>query len=327
MFTRISKITRTVSGIAICVLLGSPLQAAAADTYPSKPITIIYPWPPGGGMETALRVMADRMSSSSGQSVVVENRTGGGGSIAAQATASAKADGYTVLVAPIAIGAITPHLRKLPYEPLTAFDPVAQLSRFDAVASSSSKRNFKSLADMLTYAKAHPGELTYASAGVGTQGHLIGEMVQKAWGIELLHVPYKGAAESIADLLEGRIDLSFDVTLLQYAKDGKVNLLATFGKEHLADFPDVPTLAEAGVPEVDAATWFGAFAPAGTPKDRIAALGKLFDESMQDEKLVSRMALFAMRPAYEPAEEFKQIWHDDYDRYGKLIKELNIKLD
>src|SRR5690606_10169820 len=143
-------------------------------------------------------------------------------------------------------------------------------------------------ADMLTYAKAHPGELTYASAGVGTQGHLIGEMVQKAWGIELLHVPYKGAAESIADLLEGRIDLSFDVTLLQYAKDGKVNLLATFGKEHLADFPDVPTLAEAGVPEVDAATWFGAFAPAGTPKDRIAALGKLFDESMQDEKLVSR---------------------------------------
>lgn len=328
MFNTLSKVSRALAGVAVAAVLGAPLQAAAAeDSFPSKSVTVIYPWAPGGGMETALRIMTDRISASTGQSFVVDNRTGGGGSIAAQATASAKPDGYTVLVAPIAIGAITPHLRQLPYEPLKDFVPVAQLSRFDAVISSSKKRNFQSLDEMISYAKANPGELTFASAGVGTQGHLIGEMVQKAWDIELLHVPYKGAAESIADLIEGRIDLSFDVTLLQYGKDGRVNLLATFSDERLEDFPDLPTLAEAGVAEVDAGTWFGAFAPAGTPQERVAALGELFNESMQDERVVNQMKLFAMRPAYVSSEGFTKILHDDHERYGKLIKELGIKLD
>lgn len=328
MFSKISTVSRALAGVAVVAVLGAPLQAAAADDgYPSKSVTVIYPWAPGGGMETALRIMTDRISQSTGHSFVVDNRTGGGGSIAAQVTASAKPDGYTVLVAPIAIGAITPHLRQLPYEPLTDFVPVAQLSRFDAVISSSKKRNFQSLQEMIAYAKANPGALTFASAGVGTQGHLIGEMVQKAWDIELLHVPYKGAAESIADLVEGRIDLSFDVTLLQYAKDGRVNLLATFTQERLEDFPDLPTLAEAGVAEVDAGTWFGAFAPAGTPPERVAALGELFNESMNDERVVNQMDMFAMRPAYVGSEGFRQILHDDHARYGKLIKELGIKLD
>lgn len=328
MFSTFSTVGRALAGVAVAAVLGAPLQAAAAeDAYPSKPVTIIYPWAPGGGMETALRIMTDRMSKLSGQTFVVDNRTGGGGSIAAQATATAKPDGYTVLVAPVAVGAITPHLRQLPYAPLTDFAPVAQLSRFDAVVSSSGKRNFKSLQEMISFAKENPGKLTFASAGVGTQVHLIGEMVQKAWDIELLHVPYKGAAEAIPDIIEGRIDLSFDVTMLQYAQDGKVNLLATFTEERLEDYPDLPTLKEAGVADVVAATWFGAFAPAGTPDDRIAKLGELFNESMKDERVTKQMDMFAMRPAYEPAEGFKTILNTDYERYGALIKELGIKLD
>src|SRR5690606_34536249 len=139
----------------------------------------------------------------------------------------------------------------LPFDSRKDFDPVAQLSRFDAIIAATNKHGSKSLQDMIEYAKANPGKLTYASAGVGTQGHLIGEMAQRAWGIKLLHVPYKGAAETITDLIEGRIDLSFDVTMLQHAKEGKVNLLATFTDERLKDFPNAPTLAEAGVAQVD----------------------------------------------------------------------------
>ena len=233
-----------LSALAALALLAMPAaQAQTEDKFPAKPVRIMYPFAAGGGMEVVLRVMAEDMQKSTGQPFIVENRTGAGGSIAANAAATAAPDGYTLFVGPIGISAITPHLRKLPYDARKDLVAVAKLSEFSSAYVVSNALPVKTLAEFIAYAKAHPGKVTYATSGVGSQGHLGGEMLQKAWGIKMTHVPYKGAAEISIDLIAGRVDLSSDVTMLQYVKQGKARLLATASATRLADFPDVPTLA------------------------------------------------------------------------------------
>lgn len=188
--------------------------ALAQDAFPAKPVRIMYPFSPGGGMEVVLRVIADEMQKSTGQPVLVDNRTGAGGLIAVNAMLAAPADGYTLFVGPVGITAITPHLRKMPYDTRSELVPVAKLSEFFSAYIVGQQFPAKTLAEFIAHAKAHPGKVTYASSGVGTQGHLGGEILQQNWGIKMTHVPYRGAADIAVDLIAGRVDMSIDVTLL-----------------------------------------------------------------------------------------------------------------
>ncbi|MET4577171.1 Bug family tripartite tricarboxylate transporter substrate binding protein [Ottowia thiooxydans] len=319
-----------LSGMVTCSLLmaGASASAQTADTFPTKPVRIMYPFSPGGGMEVVLRVMAEGMQKSMGQPVIVDNRTGAGGAIAANAAATAPADGYTLFVGPVGIAAITPHLRKLPYDAQKDLLPVAKLSEFYPAYTISNNLPIKNLQEFIAYAKAHPGEISYATSGVGSQGHLGGEIMQKNWGIKMTHVPYKGAAEITTDLIAGRVNMSSDVTMLQYAKQGKMKLLATQSPQRLADFPDVPLVSEAGVPDPGTrGTWFGAFAPKGTPQAVIDRLAAEFEKALKQSDVAVRMTPYAMVPAFAGPAAFRKQWEQDYELYGRTIKELGLKLD
>ena len=313
---------------AVLASLGGAAVAQGAGHFPAKPVRIMYPFSPGGGMEVVLRVMAEEMQKSTGQPVVVDNRTGAGGSIAANAAATAPADGYTLFVGPVGIAAITPHLRKLPYDPQNDLVPVAKLSEFFPAYIVSNQLPVKTLPEFIAYAKANPGKVTYATSGVGSQGHLGGEILQKNWGIRMTHVPYKGAADIAIDLIAGRVDMSTDVTLLQYAKQGKAKLLATQSPQRLPEFPDVPTVAETGVPQPGTGgTWFGAFAPKGTPQPVIDKLAAEFEKALKQPDVIARMQPYAMMPAYAGPAAFRKQWESDYALYGRTVRDLGIKLE
>ena len=188
------SVLASFAGLAL--IPGVPVHAQAAEKFPIKPVRIMYPFAAGGGMDVVLRVMAEDMQKSTGQPFIVENRTGAGGSIAANAAATAAPDGYTLFVGPIGISAITPHLRKLPYDARKDLVAVAKLSEFSSAYVVSNALPVKTLPEFIAYAKANPGKVTYATSGVGSQGHLGGEMLQKAWGIKMTHVPYKGRPRS-----------------------------------------------------------------------------------------------------------------------------------
>jgi len=320
---------RLLTGLAVLGgLSGAAAQAQTADKFPSKPVRIMYPFAAGGGMEVVLRVMAEEMQKSTGQPFIVDNRTGAGGSIAANAAATATPDGYTLFVGPIGISAITPHLRKLPYDARKDLVPVAKLSEFFSVYVVSNELPVKTLPEFIAYAKANPGKVTFATSGVGSQGHLGGEMLQKAWGIKMTHVPYKGAAEISVDLIAGRVDLSSDVTMLQYVKQGKARLLATQSPKRLADFPDVPMVSELPVPKPGTTgTWFGAFAPKGTPQPIVDKLAAEFEKALKHPDVVARMQPYAMSPAFAGPEAFGKQWEQDYELYGKTIRDLGLKLE
>ena len=279
-------------------------------------------------MEVVLRVMAQEMQKSTGQSFIVDNRTGGGGSIAVAATVAAPADGYTLFVGPAGISAITPHLRKLPYDTQKDLVGVAKLSEFHPAFVVRNDFPARTIEEFIAYAKANPGKVTYATSGVGSQGHLRGEMLQKTWGIKMTHVPYKGAAEIVTDLIAGRIDTSHDVTLLQYVKQGKARLLGTFTDKRLEDFPDAPTIKELPVPQPDpGGTWFGAFAPRGTPQPVIDKLAAEFEKALKHPDVVARMKPYAMQPTYLGPREFKKLWDSEYALYGKVIRDAGIKVE
>ena len=309
--------------------LMAPLTSGASESFPAKPVRIMYPFSPGGGMEVVLRVMADQMQRATGQPFIVDNRTGAGGAIAVNAMVTAPADGYTLFVGPVGIAAITPQLRKLPYDTLRDMQPVAKLSEFHSAYTVANNLPVKTLPEFIAYAKANPGKVTYATSGVGSQGHLRGEMLQKEWGIQMTHVPYKGAADIVNDLIGGRVDFTADVTMLQYVKQGKARLLAVDYAQRLPDFPDVPTVAELPVPRsgTSSGTWFGVFAPKGTPPAVVDRLAAEFDKALQVPDVAAKMQSFAMQPAFAGPAAFRKQWESDYAAYGRVIKTLGIKIE
>ena len=309
--------------------LMAPLTSGASESFPAKPVRIMYPFSPGGGMEVVLRVMADQMQRATGQPFIVDNRTGAGGAIAVNAMVTAPADGYTLFVGPVGIAAITPQLRKLPYDTLRDMQPVAKLSEFHSAYTVANTLPVKTLPEFIAYAKANPGKVTYATSGVGSQGHLRGEMLQKEWGIQMTHVPYKGAADIVNDLIGGRVDFTADVTMLQYVKQGKARLLAVDYAQRLPDFPDVPTVAELPVPRsgTSSGTWFGVFAPKGTPPAVVDRLAAEFDKALQVPDVAAKMQPIAMQPAFAGPAAFRKQWESDYAAYGRVIKTLGIKIE
>lgn len=281
---------KTLAASATLATLAWPLQAAA-QAFPSRPITLVVPFAAGGGTDSIARDMARLMAEQLRQSVVVENRGGAGGALGADAVAKARPDGHTLLFATSTFATHAAATTKLPYDALKDFAPVAMIGRGPLLVVASKELGVRTLAQAIAAGKARAGGLNYCSAGEGSINHLAGEMFQQKTGLAMTHVPYKGSGPATMELLAGRIDLFFATvpTILQHVKDGKLPVLALTGATRSPLFPELPTMAEAGVPGFEVSTWWGVLAPAGTPPAVVEALHRAVNEAAASPAVKGRL--------------------------------------
>ncbi len=302
--------------------------AVAQDTgnWPDKNIRVIVNFPPGGLADTLARMVAEPVGQALGQTIVVENRAGAGGNIGAEAVARSDPDGYTFLVSSGGVPTINPHIyTNLAYDPNEDLSPVAALARVKVFLVAQPDLPFDDVAGMIEYAKANPGELTYPSPGNGSSPHIAAEMFSAEAGIEALHVPYRGAAPALVDLLAGQTDFFFDPGIgLQHVKDGKLRLLAVGSLERSSMYPDTPTLDELGVEGFDADTIFGLYAPAGTDPAIIERMNAEVNKALESEKIQSSLEAVGASASPMSIEQFRERILADKDRFGALIEERGI---
>lgn len=313
---------------AMLGLLHAPLALAqgGAAPWPTKPIRVIVPYPAGGNSDAIGRFIADKLGQALGQPMVVENRGGAGAAIGTELAARAQGDGYTFLVAPTAVFAITPHLRKVPYKPFTDFVPIAQLTGSYSIAAASKKAPFNNLKELVTAARAAPGKYTFGSAGSATATHLAGEMLKIHAGIDLLHVPYKGSSEALNDLMGGQIDLQFDPVSLSQVKTGTVKAIAVMSKMRHPELPNVPTVHEQGYP-LDTRSWFGLFAPKGTPQAIVERTAAVVQEIMAKPEVRPQLLQLSQYPEYVGPAAFGAQIQEDSKAYKALIERANIHVE
>ncbi len=310
------QIARVLSALALACVS----SLSAAQDYPNKPIRLIVPFPPGGGTDVLAREAAIKVAGNTGWNIVTENRPGSGGNIGVDAVAKSAPDGYSLVLGQTSNLAINPTLyAKLPYDPekdLTAIGLVADAPLVIVVPANSPLKSFD---DMIAAAKAKPGSLNFASSGNGTVAHLAAVQLQNAAGIQLTHIPYKGAAQASNDLIGGQIDmyLSSVPTLIGHVRNGKMRALAVTSAQRVPDMPDVPTIAERGFPGFEAVTWFGLAAPAGTPKDIVQRLNAEFNKALQAPDLGAKYREQGARVLSSTPEEFSKLIHDDRIRWAR----------
>ena len=253
---------------AILALVAGTAFAQSSGAYPNHAVTLVVPYPPGGSADVLARAIGQKLGERLGQPVVVENHAGAATAIGAKAVARAPADGYTLLLGTVSSQAINPAMNKVGYDPVADFVPIAPLASIPFVFVANPSLPVTSVADVIALAKSKPGEIAYASAGPGTSNHLAGELFASEAKIKLLHVPYKGSAPALNDVLAGHVPLMFDLqaTSMAHIQGGKLKPLAVTTRERSSLLPNVPTMAEAGVPGFEVSAWFGLFAPAGTPQ-------------------------------------------------------------
>jgi len=316
---------------AACLIASSAamlpaLPAAAA--YPDKPVTVVVGYGPGGGADTLARLYAEKLSAELGRPFVVENKPGAGATLAAGEVARAAPDGYTLMVAPTAVFTITPNVRKVNYAPLKDFTPISTLATGMDVVIASKALPAASLPEFIALAKAHPGKYSFASSGLATSTHLMGEVFKEASGLDMLHVPYKSSNDYLPDLIEGRVALAFDPVLLNQVQAGKLRFMAVVGDDRLEDRPDVGTTREAGLDMTLAQNrlWYGIFAPAGLPPDIAARLAAAVGKASADPELAKRLEATGIRPSHTNGEAFATQIRNDADYYGGLIGKLGLKL-
>jgi tripartite-type tricarboxylate transporter receptor subunit TctC len=304
--------------------------AAFAQAWPAKPIRLVVPFPPGGGTDIIARETTQRVAAATGWTFVIENKPGAGGNLGVDSVAKAAADGYTLVLGQSSNLAINPTLySKLPYDPQKDLAPIVLIANAPLVIVAGPKTPFKSLADAVNAAKAKPGQVNFASSGNGTVSHLTTELFQKAAGIKLQHVPYKGASQALTDVVGGNVELyvSSVPTLLQHIKQGKLRALAVTSAKRVDDLPSVPTINESGYKGFDAVTWFGLLAPAHTPKDVIARLNAEFNKALKQPELSKRLGDEGADPAGGSPEQFAKLIHDEIPRWGKVVKDSGAKVD
>ncbi len=312
--------------LLLAVLLALPLQVFAQ--YPQRAIKLLVPFPPAGATDIVGRIVAQKLSERLGQSVVVENRPGAGGSIGSDLVAKSAPDGYTLLMATSSTHSIGPALQKLPYDPIKDFAPITHVANVPNVLVVSPKLPVASVRELVEYAKARPGKLNFASSGVGTIVHLNGELFKMLAGVDLVHVPYKGTALSIPDLANGNIAMLFDslASVLPHVKSGSVRPLAMNAPQRSPLLPEVPTLAEAGMPAFDRYTWFGMFAPAGTPADIVRKVQAEVVAALKAPDLRERFDAVGAEPVGSTPEQFVDRIRSDGVRWAEVIKSANVKV-
>lgn len=321
--TRFTFLTGLFAGIAACVS-----TAAMAQPYPSQPIRIIAPFPAGGLVDVLARAVGEEMSKSMGQTVIVENRPGAGGNIGAELVASAAPDGYTLLMTSPGIQSINQFLYKsMPFDPEKAFTPISLVADMPMLVLVHPKTNITSLKDLMAAAKANPGKLNFGSAGVGTTGHLGQALLVHVADMKVTHVPYKGAAPAVNDLLAGHIDGVVDnpPIVMAHIKAGKLTPLAVAAKERLSVLPDVPTSVEAGLPDWQASSWFGLMAPAGTPPAVVQRLQTEVQKALKQPSMQRFITESGIKLVGNSPEEFGKLIVDERKKWGDIIRAANIQ--
>lgn len=321
------KLVLKTGAALLAALLFSTVATAQTPAWPAKPIRVIVSFPPGGAADQIARAVALPLQEALGQSVVVENRAGAGGNIGADAVAKAPADGYTLLMSSGGTISINPHIyAKMPFDPNKDIVPVAAAARVLVFLEvNPTKVPANNVKEFLAYLKANPGKLTFGSPGSGSSPHLAAEMLKTQSGTFATHIPYRGAAPALTDLLAGQIDFFFDPGIaFQHVRTGKLKMLAVGSPKRSALFPDVPTLDEAGLSGFDADSVFGFYAPAGTPSDVIARLNREINRALQTQPVRDRIAGLGGEILPITPQEFGAKAAADSQRFGALIKERKI---
>ena len=307
------------------------LPAAQADTFPDKPVVLVIPFPPGGPTDAMARTLAAEMKDRLGQPMIVENRAGAGGNIGAEYVARAAPDGQTLLFGtsgPLAINASL--YRKVSYDPAKSFAPVIQVGHLPNILVVNPSVPAKNVKELIAYAKANPAKLSYASSGNGASSHLAGVLFNATAGVDLQHIPYKGTGPALNDLLGGQVSMSFTdvLTALPYVKAGKLRALGVTTTTRSQALPDVPTVAEQGVPGYDVSVFFGIVAPAGTPPDRIARLNEAFVETLATPKVRQLFASQGLEPAPSPKpEQLRKFIEEQKSKWAGVVKQSGAQLD
>ena len=309
--------------------LAAAQAAAHAQGFPERPVRIIVPLTQGGSPDTIARTIAAGLQPAWGQPVVVENRPGGNQNIGAELVAKSPPDGYTWLLTPENVLTVNPHLGKTPFDPFADFTLVMQVARIQFLLVVHPSVPATSVQELVALARAKPGTLDFGSSGNGSPQHLGGAMLQALAGIRMNHVPYKGATQAIQDLLPGRIQVWIGAanTLLPHIKDGKLRLLAVAGSERYPTLPDVPTIAEAGVPGFALNTWLGVIMAARTPPEIVAKVNADVTRILQTPDIKARFAAIGIDVTTTSPEAFAELVREDYARWGKIIREAGIKTE
>lgn len=310
------------------LIAGLFVQPASAQTYPSQPIKIIVPTAPGGVADIVGRTLATKLTEA-GKTAVVENKTGAGGAIAADFVAKSAADGYTVYVGFHATNAILPHLQKLNYDAQKDFVPVTIAGRTANILVVNPEVPVKSMKDLVAHAKANPGKVTFASQGNGSTGHIVGEQFKEVAGVNIVHVPYRGGAPAVQDLIAGHVTMMFDVLTLAVpqVKGGKVKALAVASPQRVTLLPDVPTVAEAGFPQLESGPWFGFFVPAKTPKPVVDWLYAEAKKAFSAPDVKAQWEKQGLTAPLATPEDTKKFVDGEYKRWGDVIKKANITMN
>lgn len=308
--------------------LGTAL-AQSPQSYPSKPIRFIVPYAPGGSTSHVARLVAAKLTESWGQPVVVDNRGGANTVIGTEAVARSAPDGYTIGLTTSTLATLPHLIATLPFDPVKDLAPVAPLISTQLVLVLHPSVPANNLKEFIALAKARPNQLNFAAVGTGSSTHLAGELFKSVTGVKMQHVAYKGTAPALTDLIGGQVQLNFDtpVTSLPHIRSGKLKPIAITGKNRLASLPDVPTFAEAGLPEYDFQLWFGVIAPAGTPRDIISKLSKEIARILALPDVKENLSLQGLEPFAASPDQFGALIRADLDKYGKVIKGAGIKIE
>jgi len=327
----VRPLVRLVAAACLALTCSAPALAQprpAGDDFPSRPIRYVIPFAPGGGNDVVGRIVAQHMAEQLGVSVVADNRGGAGGAIGSEIVARASPDGYTLIMAGVGSHAVNPNLHaKLGYDPQKSFESISMLAIGPFILIVTPGLPARTTAELITLAKAKPGQINYASAGVGSSAHLVVELFRSQAGINITHVPYKGTGPALTDLIGGQVQLQFGTMgpSLPHVRAGRVRALGVSSGKRSPAAPDVPTIAESGLPGFEAVTWYGLMAPAGTPRPIVDRLNKAVVAALKQQSLIDALALQGNTPAPSTAREFAEFVRAEGARYGKLIKEIGLK--
>jgi tripartite-type tricarboxylate transporter receptor subunit TctC len=321
---------RTLAHCLTAAVLAIAPFAVLAQTYPSKPVRMIVPFPPGGATDIVARLIAQKLTESWGMQVIVDNRAGAGGTIGSDLAAKSPSDAYTILMGTSSTHAVAPSLySKLPYDPVRDFAPITLVASATILLAVHPSLPTKSVRDLIALAKKQPSALSFASSGSGGISHLVGEHFNSVAGVKMVHVPYKGDTPALIDLVSGQVHLMFGtaVSFLPYVKAGRLNALAVTNPKRSPIVPDVPTVAESGLPGFEALQWFGILAPAGVPKDVIAKLHADIVKSLRLPDVRDRMTSLGAEVVGSTPAEFAAFQKADTAKWAKVVKASGAKID
>lgn len=320
---------KLLATLAIAVSLSAASAYAFAQTYPGKPIRLVIPFPPAGATDVIGRALGQKLSESLGQAVVIENRPGAGSTIGADLVANASPDGYTLLLASGSICISANLYKKLPFDPVRSFAPISLVGHVPHMLVANPSVPANSIKELIALAKARPGQLNVASQGNGTLSHMELELFKAAAGVDLTHVPYKGSSNAMNDLLSGNVSMLFDsvTSSLPMVKKGQLKAFGVVSPKRLSFAPEIPTIAESGVPGFDAANWFAMLAPAGTPKEIVQLLNTHVAKALAMPDLRQRLAAQGAVLEGSTPEALSTLIRGDLDRWAKVVRQADLKLE